>query len=388
MNIIDLSGIYPHGRVIFSTGSFSFKSWGKAINVFNGKEGGFVYTRISNPNFESLEKKIAALEHAEAALVFSSGMAAISTVMLTFLRPGDHVVCSRCLYGGTDDLFANKLAQWDIAASFVNTSNLQNIRDAILQNTRMIFLETPTNPTLELSPIAAICGLLKKNNILVVVDNTFATPYFQRPLRLGADIAIHSATKYFNGHGDVVLGAVATNQDLINIIHDWRSILGTNPSPHDCSLVERGLDTFHLRIAKHNSNALQLAFFLQNHHKVKRIIYPALPSHPQHTLARQQMRTKRGVVGYGAIVGIELEGGAEEIEKFLNYLAQKTCVSLCVSLGSTDTMIQHPASMTHHSMPREERLEIGITDELIRTSVGIEDFSEIRAAFEAALDAI
>jgi cystathionine beta-lyase/cystathionine gamma-synthase len=319
-------------------------------------------------------------------MVFSSGMATIDAVIQALVRSKEHIICTQTLYGCTDDLFSKKLPQFGIEFSFVDTRNLQNVKKAFKKNTKIVFLETPANPTLDLADIKAISEIAHKKNVLVIVDNSFASPFNQRPLEIGADFVIQSVTKYLSGHGDLIMGAVAGNKKLINAIADWRSIRGAIPSPQDCFLAARGLKTFALRMEKHNSNALKLAGFLESHPAVARVFYPGIESHPQHGLAKTQMLTEKGEPGFGGMIVFELGGSIKSTERFLEYLAKKTFVALAVSLGYTETLIQHPASMTHALLLRKERLKKGITDNMLRISVGIEDYEDIENAFKKALD--
>jgi len=374
-----------HASPIFQTSTFVFKDMREVEQVLSGKKKGYFYSRIKNPNQEKLEGVLSDLEGVESALCFVSGMAAISSVIRTFVAAGDHVVCGNVLYGCTDELFTNILPKFNIEFSFVDTKDQNNIKKAIKKNTKLIFLETPANPTLDLTDIEAVANVAKDRNKLFIVDNTFATPYNQKPLGLGADLVIHSLTKYLNGHGDVVGGAVAGEKSLIEILEKDATRSGECVLPPlECFLVERGIKTFPLRMRIHNYNALRLAKFLERHPKVSGVLYPGLPSHPQYKLARKQMITPTGFPGFGGMLSFELKG-EKRAKKFINYLISHSFVKLGVSLGCVDTLIEVPALMTHAKIPREERIKKGITDGLVRVSVGIEGYQDIEDAFAEAL---
>lgn len=382
-----------HTTPIFQTGTFQFESLKEAAEKFEGKRPGFIYTRFDNPNFRTVEEIIASLEGGEDALMFSSGMSAILAVALNLTQKGGLLIHGQTLYGCTDELFTNILPSFGIKTDFVDTRFPERVKGAIelgiLQDFKriLVFLETPANPTLILADIAKIAKIIAEINkkcetkIMLAVDNSFASPFNQRPLELGADLVIHSVTKYLNGHGDIIQGAVAGTRNLLrekrqSLFH-WRAIMGLNPSPFDCWLAERGLKTFGLRIERHNSNAMELAEFLENHPMVKKVVYPGLKSHPQYELAKKQMSP-----GFGGMISFELKGGKRNIRKFLNNID----ISLAVSLGYDDTLIQSPALMTHSLIPRDERLKKGITDSLIRLSVGIEKYEKLEKLFKKSLD--
>ncbi|MBI2041863.1 MAG: aminotransferase class I/II-fold pyridoxal phosphate-dependent enzyme [Candidatus Nealsonbacteria bacterium] len=378
-----------HTPPIFQTGTFSFKSLKEAIDVFKGKKIGFAYTRVGrgNPNFLMAEETIAGLESAQDALIFSSGMAAINTTVQNVAAGGGHIVCGRTLYGCSEVLFSKILPRLGLEFSFIDARYPENVMKAVKKNTKAIFLETPTNPTLELADIKAISDIAKERKILVIVDNSFASPYNQRPLELGADIVIHSATKYLNGHGDIISGVVCASKYFLrekdNSLEEWRTNQGPVPSPFDCWLLLRGLLTFGQRMETHNNNALKLARFLEQQSAVKKVIYPGLKSHPQHELAKKQMTG-----GFGGMISFELNGGRKETRKFLEKLIKNSFIGLAVSLGYAETLIECPAVMTHASIPRNERLQKNITDNLIRLSVGIEDYQDIEESFKEALDSL
>lgn len=375
-----------HVSPICQTSTFVFDDVREVEDVLSGKKKGYFYSRIKNPNQEELEGMIADLESAEAGLGFVSGMAAISSAIRTFVAAGDHVVCGNVLYGCTDELFANILPKFNIEFSFVDTKNPCDIKRAIKKNTKLIFIETPANPTLDLADIEAVANLAKDRYKLLIVDNTFATPYNQKPLNLGADLVVHSLTKYLNGHGDVVGGAVAGRKSLIEILEKDATRSGECIlPPHECFLVRRGIKTFPMRMRAHNYNALRLANFLERHPKVSKVLYPGLPSHSQYKLARSQMITPSGYPGFGGVLSFELKN-EKKLKKFINYLVSHSFIKLAVSLGSVDTLVQVPALMTHAKILRDERLQKGITDGLIRLSVGIEGYQDVEDVLIEALE--
>lgn len=333
-----------------------------------GVHGGFEYSRTDNPTRRRLEETIAFLEGGDWGLCFSSGMAAISAVV-SLLQPGDHVIVSSDLYGGTYRLF-QMLGKYGLEFTYVDTSDAAAI--IIKKNTKMIWLETPTNPLLKIADIAGISRM--KNNALVVVDNTFATPYLQRPLQLGADIVVHSTTKYLGGHCDVVGGAIVTSDEAIyKELKFIQNAVGAVPSPFDCWLVQRGIKTLAVRMDRHCHNAAEIAAFLESHEKIGRVFYPGLTSHPQHKLAALQMK------GYGGMLSFDLKG---DLKRFLKEL---TIILLAESLGGVESLICHPATMTHASIPHQERLARGVKDSLLRLSVGIENLKDLMRDLEEAL---
>jgi cystathionine beta-lyase/cystathionine gamma-synthase len=340
-----------------------------------GKDKGYDYARTAHPNRRALERCVARLEGGQTAYVFTSGMAAIDS-LFRLLRPGDHAVISEAVYGGVYRLTTQLLRQFGMEFSFVDMSDPDLVRKALRANTKMIYVETPTNPTMIISDIAAIASIANERNITVAVDNTFLSPYLQRPLDLGAHIVVHSMTKYLNGHSDAVGGAVILTRpaDAEKIYFLQRST-GAGLAPMDCFLVSRGIKTLAVRMMQHNANGMAIARYLENHPKVKRVLYPGLPSHPQHDLARKQQR------GFGAMLSFDV-GNLESARRLLNHV--KLC-SLAESLGGVETLISHPATMTHASIPPEVRQQVGITDGLVRLSVGIEDEEDLIADLDAAL---
>lgn len=340
-----------------------------------GKDKGFDYARTNHPNRKALEHTMAKLEGGAAAYVFTSGMAAIDSVF-RLLRPGDHAILSESVYGGVYRITTQFLVQFGMEFSFVNTACLDKIKAAIRPSTKMIYVETPTNPTMIVSDLAAIAAVAREKNATMVVDNTFMSPYLQQPLALGAHIVVHSMTKYLNGHSDCIGGAaiLARKEDADKIYFLQRSA-GAGLAPMDCFLISRGIKTLAVRMERHCTNGMAVAQFLEKHPKVKRVIYPGLPSHPQHSVAKKQQK------GFGAMLSFDV-GSLEAARGVLNNV--KLC-SLAESLGGVETLISLPALMTHASVPRDVRLATGITDGLIRLSIGIEDVEDIIADLDHAL---
>ena len=367
---------------IYQTSTFIFDSAEQGGRRFALEEAGYIYTRLGNPTTTVLEDKIAALEEGEAAVATSSGMGAISSTLWTVLKAGDHVVTDKTLYGCTFALMCHGLTRFGIEVTFVDTSNLDEVKNAMKENTRVVYLETPANPNLKIVDLEALSKLAHTNpNTLVIVDNTFATPYMQKPLKLGADIVVHSVTKYINGHGDVIAGLVITNKELADQIRfvGLKDMTGAVLGPQDAYYIIRGMKTFEIRMERHCKNAKKVVEFLNKHSKIERVYYPGLETHPGHEIAKKQMKD------FGAMISFELKGGFEAGKTLLNNL--KLC-SLAVSLGDTETLIQHPASMTHSPYTKEEREAAGITDGLVRLSVGLENVEDIIADLEQGLEKI
>jgi cystathionine beta-lyase/cystathionine gamma-synthase len=340
-----------------------------------GKHKGYDYARTAHPNRRGLERCVAKLEGGQVAYVFSSGMAAIDAVF-RLLRPGDHIVVSQAVYGGVFRLTTQLLAHFGLEFSFTDSSCLENVTKAIKRNTKMIYVETPTNPTMIITDIAGVAQLAAQRSLTLAVDNTFLSPYLQQPLALGAHIVVHSMTKYLNGHSDAVGGAVVlTRQEDAERIYFLQRTAGSGLAPMDCFLVSRGIKTLAVRMRQHNSNGMAIAKFLEAHPKVKRVLYPGLASHPQHEIAKRQQR------GFGAMLSFDV-GSLEAARRLLNNV--KLC-SLAESLGGVETLISLPAVMTHRSVPPEVREQIGITDGLIRLSVGLEDVEDLIADLGQAL---
>jgi cystathionine beta-lyase/cystathionine gamma-synthase len=343
-----------------------------------GVHKGYEYARTQNPTRSALEANIAAIENGKAGFAFASGMAAEGAV-LTLLQSGDHVVVTDNTYGGTYRLFERVLRKYQLDFTYVDTSDVRQIESAIKPNTKLLFLETPTNPVLRLTDLAAASEVAHRHGVAVAVDNTFASPYVQRPIEFGADLVVHSTTKFLNGHSDSVGGVVvATRDDHIEWLRFVQNAQGAILGPMDAWLVLRGTKTLPIRMERHNANAALLAQFLAGHPKVKRVYYPGLPTHPQHELAKRQMR------GFGGLISFEL-GTLENARTLLNNVR---LMALAESLGGVETLISHPASMTHASVPPERRRQIGLTDDMVRVSVGIEDVDDLTEDLTQALGRI
>lgn len=343
-----------------------------------GKNKGYDYARTSHPNRKGLERCVAKLEGGLTSYVFSSGMAAIDAVF-RLLRPGDHCIISEAVYGGVIRLSTQLLTQFGLEFSFVDTSDLSKLQAAIKPNTKMFYVETPTNPTMIVSDIAAVAKITREKKITLVVDNTFMSPYLQQPIALGADIVVHSMTKYLNGHSDCTGGvAVLTRQEDADKIYFIQRSAGSGLAPLDCWLIARGIKTLAVRMQQHDKNGMVIAKFLAAHPKIKRVHFPGLPSHPQHEIAKRQQR------GFGAMISFDL-GSLDAAKQMLAHV--KLC-SLAESLGGVETLISHPAMMTHASVPPATRQQIGITDGLVRISVGIEDADDLIADLERALSQV
>jgi methionine-gamma-lyase len=364
---------------IYQTSTFVFESAEQGAARFAGKEKGYIYTRLGNPTVKALEKSLAGLEEGEDARACSSGMAAINTAVLSVVRKGDHVVSTENLYGGTAKLFSDILPKFGIEFTLVDTSHIENVELAIRKNTKILYIETPSNPTLKLTNIREVAKIAKEHDAVSIVDNTFMSPYFQQPLTLGADVVVHSLTKYLSGHSDVVGGIVISYQNFIDKMDPVLKNTGGTLGPFEAWLTLRGIKTLHIRMERHNENAMKVAEFLEAHEKIEKVYYPGLKSSDQYDLAKQQMS------GFGGIVSFEVKGGLEAGRKLMNSV--RLC-TLAVSLGAVETLIEHPASMTHAVVPREERLRTGLTDSLVRLSVGIEDVEDIIEDLQSALENI
>ncbi len=333
------------------------------------KHKGYDYARVGNPTRTALEKMIAGLEGADEAACFSSGVAAMDALM-KMLRPGDHVVTTNDLYGGSYRLFTKVFEPYGINFTFVDMTDLDKVENAITPATKLMWIETPTNPLLRVVDIKALVDIAKPNDILTVVDNTFASPYLQRPLEFGADAVLHSATKYLAGHSDVIHGAVASsNQEIMENLRFQTKTSGAVPGPMDCYLTLRGIKTLSVRVQRSVDNARQIAEFLENHSQVAAVLYPGLASHPQHELAKKQMDD------FGAMLSFTLKD--DSIEAAVKFMSNTKIFTLAESLGGVESLISHPASMTHGSIPKDVREKAGLKDSLIRISVGIEDSEDL-----------
>ncbi len=345
-----------------------------------GNHKGYEYARTQNPTRKVLESNLAALENGQHGICFSSGLAAMDAVV-RLLNPGDEIISTNDLYGGSFRQMSKVHARYGIKSHFVNMNLLDQVEGLINKNTKLFWIETPTNPMLNIVDIAAICQIAAKHGILTCVDNTFASPYLQTPLDLGADIVLHSATKYLGGHSDVIHGAVIVKDDqLAESLHFLQNAVGAVPGPQDCFLILRGIKTLHLRVERACQNAEKIAHFLKQHPKVGKVYYPGFSDHPGHEIAKKQMRL------FGGMVSFDL--AEDSIDKAMSVLSNTHLFSLAESLGGVESLIGHPASMTHASIPKEERLKVGLTDTLIRLSVGIEDVEDLMADLEKALAGI
>ncbi|KAL0489460.1 cystathionine gamma-lyase [Acrasis kona] len=341
--------------------------------------GNFEYARSANPTRDAFEKNIAALEGAKFGLSFSSGLGATS-IIINSLKRGDHVISVDDVYGGTGRLFRTIASDYGIEFTYIDFNVEGALEKAIQPNTKLVWLETPTNPTLRLSDVSQVAEVAHKHNAILVVDNTFMSPYFQRPLSLGADVVMHSVTKYINGHSDTVMGVIATNNETwYGKFKYLQNAMGITPSPFDCFLALRGIKTLHVRMQRHEQNATALARWMEGHEKISKIAYPGLESHPQHDLAKKQMR------GFGGMITFWIKGGITQSRQFLENLKVFT---LAESLGGVESLVNHPAIMTHASVPADVRAKLGIDDTLIRLSVGIENSEDIIEDVKQALEKV
>ena len=371
--------IHAGDRPDASTGAISVPIYQTSTFVFEdvGKTKGWDYSRTANPTRKVLEDTIAQLEGGKAGFAFATGMAAETTVM-HLLKTGDHIISGDDVYGGTYRLFQDVMHSFSLEFTFLRMDNRKRIEEAIKPNTRMLWLETPSNPLLNIIDLEMVVDIARRHKLLTVIDNTFATPYFLRPIEYGIDLVVHSTTKYLNGHCDVVSGAVVTTTDeLTQRLQFLLNAMGTCASPFDCWLVLRGIETLPVRMKQHQENALAVATYLKRHPKVKRVLYPGLESHTGHEIARRQMK------GFGGVVSFELTGGIKGVNTFLRRLK---VFSLAESLGGITSLAEHPATMSHASMPKDYREKVGISDELIRLSVGLENVDDLTEDLEQALN--
>lgn len=360
--------------------AYSFADADTAAGVVTGKIDGTFYGRYGNPTIDELERQVAKLEGGEAALALASGMAAISASLLAYLRHGDHALVTKDVYGGTFNFFNNIAPRFDIQYDYIDCTDLENVENSIRPNTKVLYLETPSNPGLTVLDIKGLSKIAKKHDLKLIVDNTFMTPILQKPLDMGADVVVHSGTKYLNGHGDVVAGFVIGEKDTIKMMRkSLMGDLGMNFNAWESFLIMRGMKTLPIRMEKHCKNALAIAEYLEKHPAIEKVNYPGLPSHPQYELAQEQMK------GMGGIVSFELKGGVTAGKKFIDNLE---LALISFSLGDPETLIQHPASMTHSAIPADERLQYGITDGLIRLSAGLEDSDDIISDLEQSLNKV
>lgn len=371
----------PVTMPIYQTSTFTFRNAQEGAELFAGERAGFIYTRIGNPNHQVVQERLADLEGGESAVVTASGMGAISAALWTLLQAGDHIVAGRVLYGCTYALLSHGLTKFGVDVDFVDTTRPEKVREAIQPNTKVIFLETPSNPNLELCDIEAIAKIAHEHGAQVLVDNTFCTPYLQRPLELGADVVLHSATKYLNGHGDVIAGFVVGKREFIDEVRKVgvKDMTGSVLGPFETFLLLRGIETLCYRMDAHCRNATMVAEFLEGHEMVTKVIFPGLASHPQHELASRQME------GPGGMVSFEVKGGHDAAVQVIDHCK---LISIAVSLGDIKSLIQHPASMTHSTYSPEELEFAGISDGLIRISIGLEDPEDIIRDLDRSLMAV
>lgn len=367
---------------IYSTSTFEFDSAEQGGARFAGEEQGYIYSRLGNPTVAVLEEKLAALENAEAALAVSSGMGAVTTIFWTLLKAGDHVVADETLYGCTFAFLNHGISRYGVEVTFVDTSDLDAVKAALRPNTRVLYLETPANPNLKIVDLKALAELAHAHSseISVVVDNTFATPFLQRPLDLGCDVVLHSATKYLNGHGDVIAGMIAGKAEFISEcrLFGLKDMTGAVLGAFEAYLIIRGMKTLPLRVERHCQNAMKVAEFLLGHPAVEKVYYPGLADHPNHAIAAKQMQG-----GFGGIVAFEVKGGFDAGKKVINSVEM---AKVAVSLGDCETLIEHPASMTHSPYTPEERAAAGIPEGLVRLAVGLENVEDIIADLKQALE--
>ena len=365
---------------IYQTSTFAFDSVEDGASCFAGEKKGFIYTRINNPTLDALENVIAKLENGYRGIVTSSGMGAVNTIYMAMLSAGDHIVSTDAIYGPSRGIMENVFSKYGVQSTYIDSTNIEEIKKAIRPNTKVLYIETPANPTMGITDLRACSKIAKDNNIKLVVDNTFCSPYLQKPLDMGADVSFHSITKFINGHADVVGGViVAKDKELYDKLRSMMVMLGCNMDPHQAFLVLRGLKTLSIRIDRAQENAIKVAGFLEKHPKIAWIKFPGLKSHPQYDLAKELMS------GPGSMISFGLKGGFEAAKKLMNNL---NLIILAVSLGGVETLIQHPASMTHSKMTPDAKLKSGVTDDLIRFSVGIEDVNDIINDLDQALKLI
>lgn len=371
---------YEYGPVvppIYQTSTFKFKSASHGAALFAGEEKGYIYTRMGNPTIEAMEDSIAALEGGHKALGCGSGMAAVHTVFASLTQTGDHVVCSRAVYGPTTTLLTSVMKRYGVQTTFVDASNIGEVEEAIRENTRVIFIESPGNPTLSVADIEAIAAIAHENGASLVVDNTFMSPALQKPFEFGADVILHSMTKFLNGHADVIGGVIVVKDE--GTYRNFRKVLnqiGGVIDPFNSFLVHRGIKTLALRMERHCQSAARIAQYLEGHPAVEVVMFPGLPNHPQYTLAQKQQK------GPGGLISCELKGGFRAGQEMMNSVK---LFQLAVSLGGVESLIQHPASMTHASMGKEARTEAGISEGLVRLSVGIEHVDDLIGDLEKSL---
>jgi methionine-gamma-lyase len=373
----------PTGAVnvpIYQSSTFAFQNAEHGAALFAGRENGYIYTRIGNPTINALEDNVAELEHGCGAIATSSGMGAVTTVYMALLGAGEHMVGTASVYGPSRVVIEKEFSRFGVESTFVDTSDLAQVKAAIRPNTKMVYIESPSNPAMQVTDIAAVANIAHQHGCTVVVDNTFASPYLQTPLDLGADVSLHSVTKFINGHADVVGGVlIAKEPALYKRLRSVMISMGCNMDPHQSFLVLRGLKTLGIRVERAQRNAMKIARWLEEQPEIESVRYIGLESHPQHEIARRQMR------GFGSMISFDLKGGMEAGRRLMDSVRLAT---LAVSLGGVETLVEHPASMTHAGMSAEDRLAAGFTDGLVRYSVGIEDVEDLIGDLRQALDTI
>jgi len=362
---------------IYQSSTFEFETADEGARCFNGESEGYIYTRLGNPTIKVLERTVADLEKGFGAIATSSGMGAVSTVYMALLSKGDHIVSSDAVYGPSRGLMEDHFSRFGVESTYVDTSDIESIKKAIKKNTKILYIETPSNPTISITDLKACSELAKQHGLLLVVDNTFSSPYLQRPIEFGADVVFHSVTKFINGHADVVGGIIiAKTEALYKKLRSMMIAMGCNMDPHQAYLVIRGLKTLSIRVERAQQNAEKIAHYLEKHPKIEWIKYPGLKSHPQHELAKKQMD------GFGAMISFGVKGGLNAGKILMDNVQ---VAILAVSLGGVETLIEHPASMTHSKVSAEEKKKAGISDELVRYAVGIEHVDDLIADLEQAL---
>lgn len=362
---------------IYQSSTFEFETAEEGARCFNGESSGYIYTRLGNPTIQVLEKTVADLEKGFGGIATSSGMGAVSTIYMALLNKGDHIISSDAVYGPSRGLMEDHFSRFGVESTYVNTSDLENIKNAIKPNTKVLYVETPANPTISITDIKACSEIAKKHNLLLVVDNTFSSPYLQRPIEYGADVVFHSVTKFINGHADVVGGIIIAKEEaLYKKLRSMMISMGCNMDPHQAYLVIRGLKTLSIRVERAQQNAMKIAEWLEKHPKVEWIKYPGLKSHPQYEIGKKQMD------GFGSMISFGLKGGLEAGRTLMNNVS---LAILAVSLGGVETLIEHPASMTHSKVSQEDKRKAGISDGLVRYAVGIEDVDDLIADLNQAL---
>ncbi|MFB2539489.1 O-succinylhomoserine sulfhydrylase [Acinetobacter sp. c3-l95] len=368
-----------HSESIYLTSSFVYANAAEAAAKFSGEVKGNIYSRYTNPTVSAFEERLAKMEGAERAVAASSGMAAIASVLLGYLKAGDHIVCSRSMFGTTVALFEKNIVKFDIGVTFVDLTDLQAWQDAMQDNTKLLFLENPSNPLTEVVDIRALSEIAHAKGALLAIDNSLCTPIFQRPLQLGADLVVYSATKYIDGQGRALGGAVVGSQELLEGAYNVLRTFGTTMSPFNAWIFIKGLETLKIRMQAHSSNAHKLAEWLQQHGKVKKVYYAGLSTHKGHELIKKQQ------FGFGGIVAFEVEGGREQAWKVID---NTRILSITANLGDVKTTITHPATTTHGKLSDDAKLKAGITESLIRVSVGLEDIDDIIADLSRGLELI